>query len=70
MPPMQRLAIAMAVFSAGWLVFLTSRLRMFTIALNTFSNAAFTVSPLRATSLGSATIGHEFSTSSRCWLDK
>jgi hypothetical protein len=39
-----------------------------TIARNTFSNAALTFGSLRAMSLGSATIGHEFSTSSKMLL--
>src|ERR1700736_5242067 len=33
-------------------------------------NADLTVSSLRATSLGSATIGQESSTSSKCWRDR
>jgi hypothetical protein len=41
-----------------------------TIARNTVSNARFARSPLRATSVGKATIGQEFSTSSKCCRDK
>jgi hypothetical protein len=42
MPPMQSPAIAIAVSLVGCVVFFTARPRTVTIALNTFSNAAFT----------------------------
>jgi len=70
MPPIQSAAIAMAVFSRAWLLFLTSRPSSVTIALNTVSNAVLTLASPRATSLGRATMGHEFSTSSKCWRDR
>ncbi len=41
-----------------------------TIASNTVSKARFALSPLRETSVGNATMGHEFSTSSKCWRDR
>jgi hypothetical protein len=41
-----------------------------TIAVNTFSNAALAARPLRETSVGSATIGHEFSTFSKCCRER
>jgi len=46
------------------------RSKTLTIALNTVSNARFTFLLLRATLLGNAAIGHEFSTFSKCWRDK
>ena len=70
MPPMQSAATAMAVSSGACIECFTSRPRTVTIARNTFSNAALTFGSLRATSLGSATIGHEFSTSSKCCCDR
>ena len=39
-------------------------------ALKTVSKARFALTPLRATSVGNATMGQEFSTSSKCWLDR
>jgi hypothetical protein len=46
------------------------RSRTLTIALNTVSKARRALALLRATSVGSATIGQEFSTSSKCCRDK
>jgi hypothetical protein len=63
-PPTHNAAIARARICLG--LFLSTKLRSNTptIALKTVSNALFALSPLRATSLGIATIGQEFSTSS------
>src|ERR1700693_4892185 len=66
MPPTHIAAIANAVSSVGRDALFTSRCNIFTIALNTPLKASFSFSSLRATSFGSATIGHEFSTSSKC----
>jgi len=46
------------------------RSKTLTIALNTVSKARLALTPLRATSVGNATMGQEFSMSSKCWRDK
>ena len=38
--------------------------------IHTVSKARFALKPLRATSVGNATIGQEFSMSSKCWRDR
>ena len=70
MPPMHKAAMAMALSSRAKAGLRASLPKRETMALKTVSNAAFTRSSLRATSLGRATMGHEFSTSSRCWRDR
>src|SRR6516162_1785245 len=69
-PPMLIAAITWAVVRRDG--FLSPKLRSntLTIARNTVSKARLAATPLRATSVGSATIGHEFSTSSKCCRDR
>ncbi len=69
-PPMHMAAVAWAVARRGVPLGITLRSRTLTIARNTVSNAALARSPLRETSVGSATIGQEFSTSSKCPRDR
>lgn len=66
MPPTHKAAIARAVALRGRPFLIELRSRTLTIAWNTFSKARFALSLLRETSVGNATIGHEFSTSSKC----
>src|SRR5882762_898370 len=70
MPPTHNAAMARAVVRRAGFFFATLRSNMLTMALKTVSYARLTSFPLRATSLGRATIGHEFSTSSKCWRER
>src|ERR1700739_2948503 len=70
MPPMDIAAMLPAIMRLRG-SFLTKLLSStFTMALKTVSNASLADLPLRATSVGKATIGQEFSTSSKCWRDR
>src|SRR6267143_2862599 len=70
MPPTHSAAMARAVVRRAGFFFATLRSNMLTMALKTVSYARLTFFPLRATSLGRATIGHEFSTSSKCCRER
>jgi hypothetical protein len=69
-PPMDNAAMACAVTRRWRPFWIKLRSKTLTIALNTVSNARRAVLPLRATSVGNATIGQEFSTSSKCGRDR
>src|ERR1700722_1300992 len=69
-PPMDKAAMICAVVRR-WRPFLIMlRSKTLTIALKTVSKARLALIPLRETSVGSATIGQEFSMSSKCWRDR
>src|SRR5208282_1342491 len=66
MPPMDNAAMLCAVVRRGRPFSIKLRSKTLTIALKTVSKARFALTPLRATSVGKATMGQEFSTSSKC----
>src|SRR4029079_3683587 len=70
MPPTHSAAIASAEVRLEWSFLTELRCNMSTIASNTVWKACFALLSLRATSLGSATIGQELSISSRCCRDR
>ena len=70
MPPMDKAAMVCAILRRRRPFRFKLRSKTLTIALKTVSKARFALMPLRATSVGSATIGQEFSTSSKCWRDR
>jgi len=70
MPPMDKAAMLCAVVRRSRPFWSKLRSRTLTMALKTVSKARFAPTPLRATSVGKATMGQEFSTSSKCWRDR
>ncbi len=65
-PPMDKAAMLCAVERRRRPFSIKLRSRTLTIALKTVSKARFALTLLRATSVGNATMGQEFSTSSKC----
>jgi len=70
MPPIDKAAMVCAGLWRPLPVLVKLRSNTLTMALKTVSKARLALTPLRETSVGSATIGQEFSTSSKCWRDR
>src|ERR1700727_1488670 len=70
MPPIAKAAMLCAVMRRWRPFSIKLRSKTLTIALKTVWKARFALMPLRATSVGNATMGQEFSTSSKCCRDR